>query len=45
MPQTKLVIKGSQPCDGVGLVSDQLRRQIIEGVRVKILNLMSGGSS
>jgi CBS domain-containing protein len=32
MPQTKPVIKGSQTCDGAGLVSDQLRRQIVEGV-------------
>jgi CBS domain-containing protein len=31
MPQTKPVIKGSQTCDGAGLVSDQLRRQIVEG--------------
>jgi CBS domain-containing protein len=31
MPQTKPVIKGSQTCDGTGLVSDQLRRQIVEG--------------
>jgi CBS domain-containing protein len=33
MPQTKPVIKGSQTCDGAGLVSDQLRRQIVEGDR------------
>ena len=31
MPQTKPVIKGSQTCDGAGLVSDQVRRQIVEG--------------
>jgi CBS domain-containing protein len=31
MPQTKPVIKGSQTCDGAGLVSDQLRRQIVVG--------------
>ena len=31
MPQTKPVIKGSQTCDGAGLVSDQLWRQIVEG--------------
>ena len=31
MPQTQPVIKGSQTCDGAGLVSDQLRRQIVEG--------------
>jgi hypothetical protein len=31
MPQNKPMIKGSQPCEGAGLVSDQLRRQIVEG--------------
>jgi hypothetical protein len=31
MPQTKPTIKGAEPSDGAGLVSDQLRRQIVGG--------------
>jgi hypothetical protein len=31
MPQTKPMIKGALPPNGAGLVSDQLRRQIVKG--------------
>jgi CBS domain-containing protein len=33
MPQTRLMIKGVEPCDGAGLVSDQLQREIAKGAR------------
>ena len=33
MPQTGLMIKGVEPSDGAGLLSDQLRREIAKGAR------------
>jgi CBS domain-containing protein len=33
MPQTRLMIKGVEPCDGAGLLSDQLQREIAKGAR------------
>jgi hypothetical protein len=31
MPQTGLMIKGVEPSDGAGLLSDQLQREIAKG--------------